>query len=517
MSKLSTPSGLISDPGFRDIRDGQSRNRFTGKQSGDTAPLVRKQSAPDGMWARKGYIFTDVVLMSLNMALVYILGYGPLLLARLRGFEVTSSAIADPHLVRTYIAILLIYVPLIVLTLEAWDLYRLGQSRSNTDVTLAVAKAIAIVTVVLTGFICLSGMQLTACIVVALSGLLNLVSLAAWRIWRRRVTKRCVENDEGGRNVLIVGAGRTGQELARYLTARKELGYVVKGFLDINHSDDPRVLGHIRDLSRVARAKFVDEIFITVPSERDVVRAVTSDATRDHLDVKLVPELFGGLGLNAPLDCVGDLPVVELHREPIPTIGLFAKRAMDVTAAAAGLVLLSPLFALIAAAIKIDDPGPVFYTAPRIGMKGRKFVCYKFRSMMADADNHKDQLRRLNERSGPFFKMSNDPRVTRVGKLLRKFSLDELPQIWNVFKGDMSLVGPRPHPTDDFQHYQLEHLRRLDVTPGITGLWQVTARQDPSFENNLRLDIEYINNWNLWLDVKILLKTIPAVLRGTGQ
>ncbi|HXH49782.1 MAG TPA: sugar transferase, partial [Terriglobia bacterium] len=133
------------------------------------------------------------------------------------------------------------------------------------------------------------------------------------------------------------------------------------------------------------------------------------------------------------------------------------------------------------------------------------------------ADNHKDQLRRLNERSGPFFKMSNDPRITRVGKLLRKFSLDELPQVWNVLKGDMSLVGPRPHPTDDFGHYQLEHLRRLDVTPGITGLWQVTARRDPSFEKNLCLDIEYIENWSLWLDVKLLLRTIPAVVKGTGQ
>ena len=517
MSKLSIPSGLIPDLGFRDLPGEQSGNGSSGMLDSDAGSLARGQAVPDGRWAQKAYILTDALFVSLSVALVYILGNGPQWLPGFRWLEGASLATGNPHILKTYLAFLLIYVPLIVLTLKTWGLYRLGQPKTNLDVTLAVAKAMALTTVVLMAFIYLSGMKSVPCLLVLSCGLLNVASLAAWRVWRRKATKRSVENDTGGRNVLIVGAGRPGQELARYLTARKELGYVVKGFLDWNHSDDPRVLGHIRDLSRVARAKFVDEIFITAPSEREVVRSVTLEARRDRLNVLLVPELYDGLGLNAPLDCIGELPVVELHREPIPTLGLFAKRAIDVTFATAGLAVLSPLFALIAAAIKIDDPGPVFYSAPRIGKKGRKFVCYKFRSMMADADNHKDQLRRLNERSGPFFKMSNDPRITRVGKLLRKFSLDELPQVWNVLKGDMSLVGPRPHPTDDFGHYQLEHLRRLDVTPGITGLWQVTARRDPSFEKNLCLDIEYIENWSLWLDVKLLLRTIPAVVKGTGQ
>ena len=152
----------------------------------------------------------------------------------------------------------------------------------------------------------------------------------------------------------------------------------------------------------------------------------------------------------------------------------------------------------------------------RVGIKGRRFRCYKLRTMVEEADAQKDVLRKTNERNGPFFKMENDPRVTRCGRLLRKFSIDELPQLLNVLRGEMSLVGPRPHPVDDFERYTIEHLRRLDVKPGVTGLWQVTARRDPSFETNMILDLEYIENWSLRLDLTILLKTIPAVFRAEG-
>jgi len=155
--------------------------------------------------------------------------------------------------------------------------------------------------------------------------------------------------------------------------------------------------------------------------------------------------------------------------------------------------------------------------ADRVGLKGRRFRCYKFRTMVADADFQKDKLRSTNDRHGPFFKMENDPRITRLGHWLRKSSLDELPQLWNVLRGDMSLVGPRPHPIDDFERYAIEHLRRLDVSPGLTGLWQVTARSDPSFETSMALDLEYIENWTLGLDLSILVKTLPALLRGEGR
>ena len=197
-------------------------------------------------------------------------------------------------------------------------------------------------------------------------------------------------------------------------------------------------------------------------------------------------------------------------------VALAAKRAMDLVLSAVALALLSPWLAIIGMVIRLDSVGPVLYRAPRVGKKGQRFLCYKFRTMVANADSLKEQLRARNERQGPFFKIADDPRVTRVGRVLRRYSLDELPQLWNVLRGEMSLVGPRPHPLDDFERYAPEDSLRLAVTPGVTGLWQVTARRDPSFQRNVQLDLQYIEHWSLAMDLQILCRTVPAVLRGTG-
>jgi lipopolysaccharide/colanic/teichoic acid biosynthesis glycosyltransferase len=206
---------------------------------------------------------------------------------------------------------------------------------------------------------------------------------------------------------------------------------------------------------------------------------------------------------------------------PLPpskaSIGLILKRIVDVCFSAIALLFLWPLLLVIALAIKLESPGSVIYPSLRAGKKGEPFFCYKFRTMFDGADELRDSLRRFNERRDPFFKIADDPRVTRLGRLLRKYSLDELPQFWNVLKGDMSLVGPRPHPVDDYGRYRPGDHRRLDVKPGITGLWQVMARTDPSFEMCMTLDLEYMKNWSLMLDFRILIWTAPAVLAGGGQ
>lgn len=333
-------------------------------------------------------------------------------------------------------------------------------------------------------------------------------------VMQERNLKR-IEHGVGTRHVLIVGAGPVGQAFHRYLQSHPNLAKTFCGYVDQTPCQD--WLGVPADLPRIIRDNFIDEVYFSPGSNRDLVMKVASEARRERIAVKVIPDLYGGLAIGATMSYIGAVPVLELNRQPINASGLFFKRVMDLTMTFSILIVTSPIMILTAAAIKIDSRGPVLYRGWRVGRKGRKFLCYKFRTMEDNADARKDSLRHMNERSGATFKIVNDPRITRVGRFLRKFSIDELPQVLNVLKGDMSLVGPRPHPLDDFERYNLQHLRRLDVTPGLTGLWQVTARSDPSFERNVLLDLEYIENWNIFLDVKILLKTIPEVLRGSGH
>ena len=193
------------------------------------------------------------------------------------------------------------------------------------------------------------------------------------------------------------------------------------------------------------------------------------------------------------------------------------KRAVDVIGAAFGLLLAAPLMAAVALVIVLDSRGPVFYRTYRVGQRGKLFPFYKFRTMVCQAETLLEEVRSLNEREKILFKVAEDPRLTRMGGFLRKYSLDELPQLWNILIGDMSLVGPRPPMAAEYEQFRPEHRRRTVAPPGLTGLWQVTARTDPSFERYAGLDCEYVDRWNLWLDLKILCKTIPAVLLGTGQ
>jgi lipopolysaccharide/colanic/teichoic acid biosynthesis glycosyltransferase len=200
----------------------------------------------------------------------------------------------------------------------------------------------------------------------------------------------------------------------------------------------------------------------------------------------------------------------------LPSAARFLKRFLDVIGAMGGLVAVGPLMAIVALLIRLDSPGPIFYSAERIGARGRRFRCYKFRSMVTDAAGRKEHLRARNTQPGPILKIDPDPRVTRTGRMIRRYNLDELLQLWNVLCGEMSLVGPRPHPVDEVNHYELLQFRRLDVRPGITGLWQITARDCPSSELNIHLDLTYIENWSLRLDLHILADTVRVLFAPDG-
>jgi len=478
-----------------------------------SAGPLASSTLPGGRWIQAAYVIVDLSCIALTFAVVLVARYLP----SWRGYPAARAAtVLTAVIPKHYVGILLLYSALIVLFSRMYGLYRTPRDRSKLQEAALVAKALSWSTAMLMASIYLSGAQTISRLVILASAAMNVVILAAWRIWKRVIVERRVAAGIGVRDVLVVGAGKIGREIAEYFDTNRHLGVVVKGFLDDNHVGDPRVLGRTEQLVEICRAHFVDEVIITIPSVRSRVRRVLIQARLNNLDVKLVPDMYGSFTRGATLEHLGRVPVMSLRQRSIPASGLVVKRAMDIIGSVIGLTLFSPFIVAIAIAIRIDTMGPVFYSAWRVGKKGRRFMCYKFRTMLQNADALKDSLRQLNERKGATFKIADDPRITPVGRFLRKYSLDELPQLWNVLKGDMSLVGPRPHPVDDYEKYGLEHLRRLDVTPGVTGLWQVTVRRDPSFEKNVAVDLEYIESWSLRMDLKILLRTLSAVVAGSG-
>jgi exopolysaccharide biosynthesis polyprenyl glycosylphosphotransferase len=246
---------------------------------------------------------------------------------------------------------------------------------------------------------------------------------------------------------------------------------------------------------------------------------------RRGVEFRVAPSLFNCLPRKTEVDQIGVLPVITLFREPLGQGARLVKRAFDIFVAALALVVLSPLWVLMAVLIKLDSKGPVLYRQERVGMDGRIFLFLKFRTMRTGADDreHREYQRRyieghpetnLGDDLRPVYKLHDDPRVTRTGRWLRRTSLDELPQLLNVLRGDMSLVGPRPPIPYEVEAYALWHRKRLDMKPGMTGLWQVSGRNRLSFDEMVRLDLFYIENWTLWLDLKIMLRTLPVLLRG---
>jgi exopolysaccharide biosynthesis polyprenyl glycosylphosphotransferase len=468
-----------------------------------------------GRAKRITYALIDVVLASLGGITAFWLRFGTW------GSTVDGSFFLNvfsfPKPSQAYMGFFLLYCGLVVLACISQDLYRTPRDISGAVETLRVLKAVPLATALLVLFIFTSGNKEISRSVVAVAGAINVVTFAGWRMAKRQYVLRRAGRGIGLSRVLIIGSGSHGHALASWMENNRHLGYSVCGFLDVHPNGDDRVLGPINDLRRVALAHFADEVFITPPVDGELVKQVFLEARRLRLNVHVLPDLYDGLGWRAPIDYIGGFPLLRLYSEPIPAVGLAVKRMMDMLLAVVGLVLFAPVLALASIWIRLDSPGAAIYRAPRVGKKGQKFVCYKMRTMVADADAQKNELRKVNEREGPFFKMEDDPRLTRCGKWLRRYSLDELPQLVNVLRGDMSLVGPRPHPIDDYERYTIEDVRRLEVKPGITGLWQVTARRDPSFDTNMALDLEYIENWSLALDLKILFRTVPAALRGEGR
>ena len=344
--------------------------------------------------------------------------------------------------------------------------------------------------------------------------------LSLWRILKRIIVQYLVVQGYNNFNVLIIGAGRVGTALAKEIHKRPQLGLHIVGFLDDfkttpEHAHGPKVIGKIVEFERIARREFVSKIFITIHHDSQVFLQLLELSKEMGISVQVIPQGFSVIPSEFNKYNIGVVPILEYcNVEDLQK--QFGKRLFDAIASLILLIGLSPLFCLIALFIKIDSRGPIFYFSRRYGRRGRIFNMLKFRSMVPNADAILKEIQHKNEVDVPIFKIKADPRVTGFGKFLRKYSIDELPQIINVLIGDMSLVGPRPLPIHQVQREDLRQLRRLEIRPGITGLWQVRGRSDVSFSRLIRWDVWYINNWTFWLDLKILLQTLPVVLKGKG-
>ncbi len=325
-----------------------------------------------------------------------------------------------------------------------------------------------------------------------------------------------------GRNLLIIGTDQVATDVRDYLVSLTGSEYRFHGFVANAEgvvTENPKscsIVGDTNNVMALTRSMFIDELIFSSIPPADRLAALIEDARAHDITLRYIPTVSETLRNSDRIVYIGDLPTIVLHARKQRKVSHGMKRLIDIALATLALIVLCPLLAAIAIAIKLQSDGPVLYASDRVGRRGLIFTCYKFRTMVANADTLRQQLLHLNERSGVLFKMNNDPRVTSLGRILRKYSLDELPQLWNVLRGDMSLVGPRPCIQSELAHYQTSHFRRLDVVPGLTGLWQVEARHDPSFDSYIELDSKYVREWSVWLDLKIMFRTLNVIFRGTG-
>ena len=328
------------------------------------------------------------------------------------------------------------------------------------------------------------------------------------------------------RRVVIVGANERARHFADIIVNRGQYGFVLRGIIDDDESRmhffegmDAEYLGSMKELERLLASEVIDEVYITLPvrSCYEEIQSVAGLCEGIGVPVRFVADFFPLRIARSRVDLMEDVPVLSMSAIPEQQIPLAIKRIFDVVASSCGLAVLIPLmFIPLAILIKLESRGPVFYAQERVGLNGRRFHMLKFRSMVADADKLREELEAHNEADGPVFKIKNDPRITRIGAFIRKYSVDEFPQLINVWRGQMSLIGPRPPIPKEVEEYTWEQRRRLSVRPGMTGLWQVSGRSDTSFEDWVALDLEYIDTWSLYLDFQILWRTYGAVVKGRG-
>ena len=480
-------------------------------------------------------VTSDVILVTLSFALAFYLRHHDSIFFRdAQGVWIWSGAFAP------YAVLLPLVIPIRLLLLRYYDLYRVRGEFSFVDDMGRVFRAtsIASLLIVAGAFMYRGGVAYRTFSYSRAIFVLDFV-LAFASIALLRTIVRAVQIGVRRRGVnliptLIVGRGPEAALCIQEMRARPELGYRVIGLVENGHTarssetfEGVPVIADLKSLPQAIRDSGANEVIISDPNVPGEVLfdVMIQTGRRRGVEFRIAPTLLNCLPSKTEIDQVGSLPMVTLFRSPLSNAARFVKRASDLLIATIALVLLAPLWLMIALLIKLDSRGAVFYKQERVGMDGRVFLFYKFRTMHAGVDDarHREFQRKyikgepdsnLGDGNKPAYKLRGDDRVTRVGKILRKTSLDELPQFFNVLRGDMSIVGPRPPIPYEVESYELWHRKRLDMKPGISGLWQVSGRNRLPFDEMVRMDLYYIENWSLLLDLKIILQTLPVMWRG---
>jgi len=478
-------------------------------------------------------VVTDIALTTISFLAAFYLRHDQSV------FQKGLGLIFSPEFA-PYAVILPFVIPIRLLLLRYYDLYRVRGEFSFVEDVGRVFKATAIgsLLIVAATFMYRGGVAYRTFsysrLIFLYDFLLAFASLGALRMIVRSVQILVRRRGINLIPTLIVGRGPEAALCIQEMRARPELGYRVIGLVengplastDLSFEGVP-VIAELKNLPETIRESGANEVIISdpnVPGEA-LFEVMIQTGRRRGIEFRIAPTLLNCLPSKTEIDQVGSLPMVTLFRSPLSNAARIAKRGSDLLIATAALTILSPIWLMIALLIKLDSRGPIFYKQERVGMDGRIFLFYKFRSMRAGADDalHREFQQRyikglpdsnLGDEGRPAYKLRTDDRVTRLGRALRKTSLDELPQLFNVLRGDMSVVGPRPPIPYEVESYELWHRKRLDMKPGITGLWQVSGRNRLPFDEMVRMDLYYIENWSLLLDVKIILQTLPVMWRG---
>ncbi|MBI4093236.1 MAG: sugar transferase [Candidatus Kerfeldbacteria bacterium] len=408
---------------------------------------------------------------------------------------------------RTYLNILLVVAAAWITIFAVSGLYSIRSTRRAMDevakIFLACSTGILLVIVL----IFFQREFFSSRFVVLAGWILAVTLMIIERAFVRGVQHGLFVRGIGVHNIVLVGRDETSTDIVGYLSTHLAVGYRV---VDRYDEVTPDMFSQLIDRMRHMR---IDEVVLGDSSSPKDRTLQLIDFCNDHnLIFRYAADLFDSRATHIDIEMLAGVPVIEIKRTPLDGWGKIIKRAFDIVVSVIGLVFLSPLLIIIGILVKLDSEGPMILGLERVGQGGKHFTVLKFRSMVKNAEALKDQLVDKNEREGPLFKMKNDPRITRFGRFIRKSSLDELPQLWNVFKGDMSLVGPRPHEPAEVARYEKHHRKLLSIKPGMTGMAQTSGRSDLTFEEEVRLDTYYIENWSLRMDLQILLKTPWIVL-----